>query len=88
MRGCIAHETGPILRRGCSTWLVCIYTSRGCRQRASATTVALAVGVSPKIASKQLGYTSVAFTLEVYSHVLLLMQDTAAMKFEELEMAA
>jgi len=48
----------------------------------------LAVGVSPKIASKQLGYTSVAFTLEVYSHVLLLMQDTAAMKFEELEMAA
>jgi integrase len=44
--------------------------------------------VSPKIVSEQLGHASVAFTLEVYSHVLPHMQDAAAMKVEALLMAA
>jgi integrase len=48
----------------------------------------LSAGVSPKIVSEQLGHASVAFTLEVYSHVLPHMQDTAAMKVEALLMAA
>jgi integrase len=49
-------------------------------------TLALSAGVSPKIVSEQLGHASVAFTLEVYSHVLPHMQDTAAMMVEALLM--
>lgn len=54
--------------------------------RHTAATLGLAAGVSPKIVSEQLGHDSVAFTLEVYSHVLPHMQDTAAMKVEALLM--
>lgn len=46
--------------------------------RHTAATLALAAGVSPKIISEQLGHASVAFTLDVYSHVLPHMQDAAA----------
>ena len=56
--------------------------------RHTAATLALSAGVSPKIVSEQLGHASVAFTLEVYSHVLPHMQDTAAMKVEALLMDA
>jgi integrase len=56
--------------------------------RHTAATLALVAGVSPKIVSEQLGHASVAFTLEVYSHVLPHMQETAAMKVEALLMAA
>jgi integrase len=52
--------------------------------RHTAATLALSAGVSPKIVSEQLGHASVAFTLEVYSHVLPHMQETAAMKVEAL----
>jgi integrase len=38
--------------------------------------------VSPKVVSEQLGHTSTAFTLDVYSHVLPHMQDDAAAKVE------
>ncbi len=54
--------------------------------RHTAATLALSAGVSPKIVSEQLGHASVAFTLEVYSHVLPHMQDTAAIKVEALLM--
>jgi integrase len=54
--------------------------------RHTAATLAFSAGVSPKIVSEQLGHASVAFTLEVYSHVLPHMQDTAAMKVEALLM--
>ena len=53
--------------------------------RHTAATLALAAGVSPKIVSE---HASVAFTFEVYSHVLPRMQDTAAMKVEALLRAA
>jgi integrase len=56
--------------------------------RHTAATLALAAGVSPKIVSERLGHSSVAFTLEVYSHVLPHMQETAALKVEALLMAA
>jgi hypothetical protein len=46
--------------------------------------LALAAGVSPKIISEQLGHASVAFTLDVYSHVLPHMQDAAAEKVQAL----
>src|ERR1017187_8780582 len=56
--------------------------------RHTAATLALVAGVSPKVVSEQLGHASMAFTLEVYSHVLPHMQDAAAMKVEALLMAA
>ena len=52
--------------------------------RHTAATIALAAGVSPKIISEQLGHASVAFTLDVYSHVLPHMQDAAAEKVQAL----
>ena len=56
--------------------------------RHTAATLALTAGVSPKIASEQLGHASVAFTLDVYSHVLPHVQDTATMRVESLLTAA
>lgn len=50
--------------------------------RHTAATLALIVGVSPKVVSEQLGHTSAAFTLDVYSHVLPHMQGDAAAKVE------
>jgi integrase len=50
--------------------------------RHTAATLALTVGISPKVVSEQLGHTSAAFTLDVYSHVLPHMQDDAAAKVE------
>jgi integrase len=38
--------------------------------RHAAATIALAAGVPAKVISEQLGHSSVAFTLDVYSHVL------------------
>jgi integrase len=52
-----------------------------------AATLALAAGVSPKVISEQLGHASVAFTLDVYSHVLPHMQEAAALKVEALLLA-
>ena len=56
--------------------------------RHTAATLALTVGVSPKVVSEQLGHTSAAFTLDVYSHVLPHMQDDAAAKVEAVLMGA
>jgi integrase len=50
--------------------------------RQTAATLVLTVGVSPKVVSEQLGHTSAAFTLDVYSHVLPHRQDDAAAKVE------
>ncbi len=52
--------------------------------RHKAATLALVAGVSSKVIFEQLGHASVAFTLEVYLHVLPHMQDEAAMKVESL----
>jgi integrase len=52
--------------------------------RHTAATISLIAGVSPKIISEQLGHASVAFTLDVYSHVLPHMQDAAAEKVQAL----
>ena len=52
--------------------------------RHTAATISLAAGVSPKVISEQLGHSSVAFTLDVYSHVLPHMQDMAAERVQAL----
>ena len=50
--------------------------------RQTSATLALTVGVAPKVVSEQLGHASAAFTLDTYSHVLPHMQDEAAAKME------
>lgn len=50
--------------------------------RHTATTLALAAGVSPKVVSEMLGHASV-FTLDTYTHVLPNMQKDAARTFEQ-----
>jgi integrase len=50
--------------------------------RHTSATLALTVGVAPKVVSEQLGHASAAFTLDTYSHVLPHMQDEAATKME------
>ena len=51
--------------------------------RHTAATLALSVGVSPKVVSEQLGHTSAAFTLDVYSHVLPHMQGVAVQEMDD-----
>jgi integrase len=41
-------------------------------------TLALAAGVHPKVVQERLGHSSVAFTLDRYSHVVPAMQEDAA----------
>jgi integrase len=50
--------------------------------RHTAATLALALGIPPKVVSEQLGHASAAFTLDTYSHVLPHMQDETAAKME------
>ena len=50
--------------------------------RHTSATLALTVGVPPKMVSEQLGHASAAFTLDTYSHVLPHMQDEAAAKMQ------
>jgi integrase len=52
--------------------------------RHTGATLALAVGVPPKVVSEQLGHVSAAFTLDVYAHVLPHMQAEAAARVEDL----
>lgn len=54
--------------------------------RHTAATLALAAGVQPKVVSEMLGHASAAFTLDVYSHVLPHMQESAAAQVEALLM--
>lgn len=54
--------------------------------RHTAATLALEAGVQPKVVSEMLGHASAAFTLDVYSHVLPHMQESAAAKVEALLM--
>jgi integrase len=55
--------------------------------RHTAATLALAAGVQPKVVSEMLGHASAAFTLDVYSHVLPHMQESAAAQVEALLMS-
>jgi integrase len=47
-------------------------------------TLLLKAGVHPKIVSERLGHSSVALTLDVYSHVFPGMQDEAASKLDSM----
>jgi integrase len=43
----------------------------------------LSQGVHPKVVSERLGHSSVAITLDTYSHVLPGIQAVAALRFDE-----
>jgi len=47
-------------------------------------TLALAAGVNPKIVSERLGHSTIAITMDTYSHVLPGMQEEAAQAVEDL----
>jgi integrase len=46
-------------------------------------TILLQQGVHPKIVQERLGHSTVATTLDIYSHVLPGLQESAARKFDE-----
>ena len=43
----------------------------------------LKAGVHPKVVSERLGHSSIAITLDTYSHVVPGLQEAAAKRFEE-----
>jgi integrase len=47
-------------------------------------TLSLAAGTHPKVVSEALGHSSVAFTMDIYVHVLPSMQEAAAEKIANL----
>ena len=47
-------------------------------------TLMLKAGVHPKIVQERLGHSSVAFTMDVYSHVVPGLQENAAQRFDQL----
>jgi integrase len=47
-------------------------------------TLALSAGINPKIVSERLGHSSIAVTMDIYSHVLPGMQEEAALAVERL----
>ena len=52
--------------------------------RHSHATMLLQAGVHPKVVSDRLGHSSVRITLDTYSHYVGGLQETAALKFDEL----
>ena len=46
-------------------------------------TMLLEAGVNPKVVSERLGHSSIAVTMDVYSHVLPGMQEAAALALDE-----
>jgi len=52
-------------------------------QRHTCATLLLTRNVNPKIVSEMLGHSSIAITLDTYSHVLPNMQESAAAAMEE-----
>jgi integrase len=51
--------------------------------RHTCATLLLTKNVNPKVVSEMLGHSSIAITLDTYSHVLPNMQDSAARALEE-----
>ena len=52
--------------------------------RHSMATILLVAGIHPKVVQERLGHSSIAMTMDVYSHVLPSMQEDIARKFDEM----
>ena len=62
--------------------LYCICTAIS--PTASYSSLMLQEGIHPKIVQERLGHSRVSLTLDIYSHVLPVMQQEAAIKLDEL----
>ncbi|MGH9962300.1 MAG: tyrosine-type recombinase/integrase, partial [Pyrinomonadaceae bacterium] len=78
-----ARDFKEICKRAGLTPTASLYTLR----HTSATLLLLA-GENPKVVSERLGHSSIAITLDVYSHVLPTMQQGATAKLEKMLFAA
>ena len=54
------------------------------RLRHAHATLALTAWLNPKIVSERLGHSSIAVTMDIYSHILPGMQEEAALAVEKL----
>lgn len=52
--------------------------------RHSAATILLMAGIHPKVVQERMGHSTIAMTLDIYSHVLPSMQQEAASKIDDL----
>ena len=52
--------------------------------RHTCATLLLSAGEHPKVVSERLGHASITLTLDVYSHVLPTMQESASQKMESI----
>lgn len=52
--------------------------------RHSAATILMAAGVHPKVVQERLGHTTIAMTMDIYSHVLPSMQRDVADKLDDM----
>jgi integrase len=52
--------------------------------RHSAATILLMAGIHPKVVQERMGHSTIAMTLDVYSHVLPSMEQEAAVKIDDL----
>ena len=52
--------------------------------RHSAATILLVAGVHPKVVQERLGHSTIAMTMDIYSHVLPSMQQEAADKIDDM----
>lgn len=78
-RNILRRHLRPILKKAGLSEELNLYSLRH-----SCATLLLSAGVNPKIVSERLGHASIVLTLDIYSHVLPSMQQTAADKLENL----
>ena len=52
--------------------------------RHSAATILMATGVHPKVVQERLGHSTIAMTMDIYSHVLPSMQQDVADKIDDM----
>ena len=52
--------------------------------RHSAATILMAAGVHPKVVQERLGHSTIAMTMDIYSHVLPSMQQDVADKIDDM----
>jgi len=78
-RNILRRHLRPVLKKAGLSEELNLYSLRH-----SCATLLLSAGVNPKIVSERLGHASIVLTLDIYSHVLPSMQQTAAEKLENL----
>ena len=73
----VSHTFGKVVRRAG------IKNVRFHDHRHAHASLMLRTGASPKVISERLGHSSIAITMDIYSHVMPGLQEEAAIRFEE-----